>query len=100
MRWNLREEESYQRCAAQLGGLAYVDRILGAVLDALSLDPRGFYPTGVENIRIAKTRLARDGAKIIPAMTLRYRIEPPNTVCLLHTELALPDEMEISDDPF
>src|SRR5688572_1955778 len=93
-RWNFHEEESYGLCVAQLGGAKYVDRVLGMLLNALSLNPYGFYPTGVANIRIAKTHLILQAGEIIPALTLRYRIEPPATVALLHLEVSMPEDME------
>jgi hypothetical protein len=40
----------------------------------------------------------RPGGEIIPALSLRFRIVPPSTVSLLHTEMSMPEEMEISDE--
>jgi hypothetical protein len=48
-------------------------------------------------VRIAKTKLVMLKGEVIPALSLRYRIEPPRTVALLHIEISLPDEMEIDD---
>jgi hypothetical protein len=96
-RWELRESEIYTLCVSQLGGPALVDRALAAILDGLSLNPYGFYPVW-DRIRIAKTRLLMIGPQLIPALSLRYRISPPDTVDLLHLEITPPEEMEISDD--
>lgn len=98
MRYNLVEEETYQRCIGGLGGLEYVDVVLETLLDALSLNPSAFPVTGVSNIRIAKTRLVMAYGTVRPALTLRFSIHEPYTVRLLHLEVSLPEEMEFDPD--
>lgn len=83
---------------AQLGGAKYVDSALAAITDALSLNPLGFPLAGYGDIRIARTRLIFKGLEIVPALSLRFRIEPPSTVVFLHLEWTLPKDMEVSDE--
>ena len=83
---------------AALGGAPKLDNILAPILDALSLDPHGFPGAGYGTIRLARTRLVMRGREIIPAMSVRFRIEPPATVSLLHVELTLPEDMEPCDE--
>lgn len=98
-RWQLAEEDSYALCVSQMGGAKYVDRALFAILDALSLNPFGFPDTGVSGIRLAKTRLFTLGREVVPALSLRYRIEEGSqTVVLLHLEMTMPEDLEQSDD--
>jgi len=97
-RWTLREEDSYERCIATMGGAEHMDRALAAIYDALSLNPYGFPPAGVSTIRLARTRIIQIGRQVIPALSVRFRIVPPRIVSLLHVEITAPDDMEPSDE--
>lgn len=96
-RWHLREEESYTRCVAQLGGARNVDRALAPLIDALRLNPRGFPHAGYGEVRLARTHIVIVGREIIPALSIRFVVEPPNSVSLLHIEMSMPEEMEVTD---
>ena len=97
MRWQIIEEETYERCVGQLGGAKHVDRATAVILDALVLNPYGFPLAGYKQLRLARTRIIAIGREIIPALTVIFTVEVPETVRLLHIEVSLPDEMEISD---
>jgi hypothetical protein len=97
-RWNFREEETFERCVAQMGGAEYMDRALAVLTNALSLNPRAFPFAGYGQIRLARTRLVFRGREVIPALSVRFYIEPPKTVVLLHVEQTMPEEMEASDE--
>ena len=97
MAWVLERSDVYNLCVSQIGGDSFVERALAGVLNALSLNPFAFYKWGVANIWIAQTCLLVISGEIIPALTLRYKIEPPTKVELLHLEISPPDEMELSD---
>lgn len=74
-----------------------MDRALAVLIDALSLNPYGFPESGAGDVRLARTRLVFVGREIIPALALRFRIEPPDQVALLHLELCLPEDMAPDD---
>jgi len=99
--WEIAEAESFTLAASQLGGARHIDLALAPIMDGLQHNPYGFRPTGVGGIRIAKTTIVSMDGSVIPALTVRFRLEPPHTVELLHVEISMPEEMEYSDDfPF
>lgn len=97
-RWNFREEETYERCVAQLGGAQKVDAAIAPLVNALSLNPRGFPFAGYKDIRLARTRLVFRGSQVIPALSILFRIEAPNTVVLLNVEMTMPEDLEATDE--
>lgn len=95
--WVIREEDSYDRCVAKLGGARKIDRALELLIGQLGGNPRHFPLAGHDTIRLARTRIVMVGKEIIPALSLRFRVEQPNVVCLLHLEIALPEEIGFGD---
>ncbi len=97
--WNVIEEDSFQRSAAQLGGLQYVDAALAPIMNAVESNPLAFEKVpGMPDIRVARTKISVTGLEMIPALRLWLRTsEASRTVYLLYVELAPPEDMAIGD---
>lgn len=97
--WAVVEENSFERSAAQLGGLKWVDRALAPVMLALEGNPLVFpVVPGTNGIRIARTLLVINELELIPSLRVWFRASEPNrTVYMLYVELAPPEDMGIGE---
>lgn len=97
--WHVIEEDSFERSAAQLGGLRYVDAALAPIMNVVESNPLAFEEVpGMPGIRVARTKVSVTGLEMIPALRLWLRTsEASSTVYLLYVELAPPEDMAIGD---
>lgn len=97
--WAVVEENSFERSAAQLGGLKWVDRALAPIMLAVEGNPLAFpVVPGTDGIRIARNLLVINDLELIPSLRVWFRVsEQSRTVYMLYVELAPPEDMGIGD---
>lgn len=97
--WAIVEENSFERSAAQLGGLKWVDRALAPVMLAIEGNPLAFpIVPGTNDIRVARTLLIINDLELIPSLRVWFRVSSQSqTVYMLYVEVAPPEDMGIGE---
>jgi hypothetical protein len=99
--WIVFESEDFERGAVQCGGLAIVEEVIAPIKYALSRNPLGFPPTGIAEVRLARTKLRINGPDLVLSHTVWFRAHTESSsVELLWVEVTSPDQMDWSESEF
>lgn len=99
--WEIEEADSFELGVAGCGGHHVIEEAIAPIKLGCCRNPEFFPSTGVDGIRVAKTKLRFIGSEIVMAYTVWFRVDRERrTVVLLDVRLTDPEAMTDDFDPF
>lgn len=98
--WQIDEDSTFGPSVMGCGGFELIDEVLETLEVGLHSNPEGFTPIpGFLGLYIAKTKFTVISGKVVPALTLWFRVDrPERLVTKLYVQATEPDDMLCWED--